>query len=114
MDFNLELLGFDSDQLARILYPGIQDGLTDPDDVPEPPAEPISKPGDLWLLGEHRLLCGDSTNRDDVAYLMKGDKAGLIFCDPPYNVDYGASKNPRHTDQAECLDLLLQHYDKEA
>ena len=96
MDFNLELLGFDSDQLAKILDPGITEGLTDPDDVPEAPAEPITKPGDLWLLGEHRLLCGDSTNRDYVAYLMKGDKAGLIFCDPPYNVNYGISKNPRH------------------
>ncbi|HBG25942.1 MAG: hypothetical protein A2Y10_19340 [Planctomycetes bacterium GWF2_41_51] len=96
MDFNLELLGFDSDQLANILDPGIQDGLTDPDDVPEPPEEPITKPGDIWILGEHRLLCGDSTNRDDVVCLMNGDKAGLIFTDPPYNVNYGISKNPRH------------------
>ncbi|HBG25681.1 MAG: hypothetical protein A2Y10_02525 [Planctomycetes bacterium GWF2_41_51] len=95
-NFDLELLGFDSDEIAKILDPGIKGGLTDPDDVPEPPAEPITKPGDIWILGEHRLLCGDSTNRDDVIKLMKDDKAGMIFCDPPYNCNYGSSKNPRH------------------
>ncbi|OQA02969.1 MAG: Modification methylase DpnIIB [Planctomycetes bacterium ADurb.Bin401] len=96
MDFDLQLLGFDSDELAKILDPGIKDGLTDPDDVPEPPVEPITKPGDLWILGDHRLLCGDSTNPDDVAYLMNSDKASLIFTDPPYNCNYGSSKNPKH------------------
>ncbi|OQA02276.1 MAG: ParB-like nuclease domain protein [Planctomycetes bacterium ADurb.Bin401] len=95
-NFDLELLGFDSDEIAKILDPGIKEGLTDPDDVPEPPAEPITKPGDIWMLGEHRLLCGDSTNRDDIIKLMKSDKAGLIFTDPPYNCNYGSSKNPRH------------------
>ena len=59
-------------------------GLTDPDAVPEPPAEPVTKRGDLWLLGEHRLLCGDSTKADDVARLMGGEKAALCFTSPPY------------------------------
>jgi DNA modification methylase len=54
------------------------------DDVPEPPADPITKPGDLWLLGEHRLLCGDSTKTDDVERLMSGEKAALVIADPPY------------------------------
>lgn len=60
-------------------------GLTDPDDVPEPPVDPITKPGDLWTLGRHRLLCGDSTNRADVDRLMNGEKADMVFTDPPYN-----------------------------
>lgn len=63
-------------------------GNGDPDAVPEPPADPITRPGDLWLLGEHRLLCGDSTNPADVARLMGGGRAAMAFADPPYGVDY--------------------------
>jgi len=59
-------------------------GLTDPDAIPDPPKKPITKPGDLWLLGEHRVLCGDSTNAEHVARLMAGEKAGLLFTSPPY------------------------------
>lgn len=62
------------------------EGLTDPDDVPEPPKEPITKTGDLWILGDHRLLCGDSTNAEDVKRLMDGEKAELCFTSPPYNL----------------------------
>jgi len=69
--------------------------LTDPDEVPED-VETRCQPGDLWILGRHRLLCGDSTKADDVARLMDGKKANMVFTDPPYNVDYGASNNPRH------------------
>jgi DNA modification methylase len=58
------------------------------DEVPEPPADPITKPGDLWLLGDHRLLCGDSTKAEDVARLMDGKKAGMMVTDPPYGVNY--------------------------
>jgi len=64
------------------------EGLTDEDDVPEVPEEPTTKPGDLWLLGEHRLLCGDSTKAEDVERLMDGKKAEMAFTDPPYNVEY--------------------------
>lgn len=60
------------------------------DEVPEPPAEPITKPGDLWILGEHRLLCGDSTKAEDVRRLMAGAKASCVFTDPPYGVSIGA------------------------
>lgn len=64
------------------------DGLTDPDEIPDAPAEPITRPGDLWLLGRHRLLCGDSTVATDVARLMAGERAEMVFTDPPYGVDY--------------------------
>ena len=64
------------------------EGLTDPDDVPEVPEEPITKEGDLYILGNHRLLCGDSTNIQHVKKLMDGNKADMVFTDPPYNVAF--------------------------
>jgi DNA modification methylase len=73
---------------AGVVGFGATVGLTDPDDVPDPPAEPITQPGDLWLLGRHRLLCGDSTKAEDVARLMAGEKADMVFTDPPYGMDY--------------------------
>lgn len=83
------------------------EGNTDPDEVPEPPAEPITKPGDLWILGNHRLLCGDSTNIQHVEKLMDGQKADLWLTDPPYNVAYEGKtkdaltiKNDSMSDQA--------------
>jgi DNA modification methylase len=84
LGFDLDLTGFGEDEIAA-LTPGGTEGLTDPDEVPEPPAEPITKAGDLWLLGDHRLLCGDSTKAEDVARLMGGEKADLCFTSPPYN-----------------------------
>jgi DNA modification methylase len=69
-------------------------GLTDPDEVPEVPQEPITRPGDLWLLGPHRLLCGDSTKDEDVKLLMDGKRASLMATDPPYLVDYQGGAHP--------------------
>ena len=74
MDFDLGLLGFAEDELAKIFDPGVKDGLTDPDEVPEPPDEAITQPGDLWILGDHRLLCGDSSKPEDVDRLLGGDE----------------------------------------
>lgn len=69
-------------------------GNTMPDDLPDAPKEVISKRGDLWLLGDHRLLCGDSTNEEDIARLMNGEKASLLATDPPYCVDYTGKDRP--------------------
>jgi len=84
--FDWSSLGFSADDLAKIFDPGVQEGLTDPDAVPEPPDEPITKRGDLWILGEHRLLCGDSASAADVDRLLNGQPIHLVNTDPPYNV----------------------------
>jgi DNA modification methylase len=84
--FDLDLLGFDQDELTKILNPGAKDGLTDPDEVPEPPDAAITQPGDLWILGDHRLLCGDSSKPEDVDRLLDGNPIHLVNTDPPYNV----------------------------
>ncbi|NOT00452.1 MAG: ParB N-terminal domain-containing protein [Phycisphaerales bacterium] len=86
MDFNLDVLGFSEDELAKFLDPGVQDGLCDPDAIPEPPDAAITQPGDLWILGDHRLLCGDSASAQDVDRLLGGQPVHLINTDPPYNV----------------------------
>ncbi len=80
------LLGFDADDLAKLLDPGVQQGLTDPDEVPEPPDEAITQPGDIWVLGAHRLMCGDSSRPEDVDCLLDGQRIHLVNTDPPYNV----------------------------
>ncbi len=87
-DFALEILGFDKDELAALLEPEVVEGLTDEDDVPELPEEPKTKLGDIYKLGNHRLMCGDSTSIDAVDKLMDGQKADMVFTDPPYGVSY--------------------------
>src|SRR5918996_1472784 len=88
--FDLALTGFDDAELNRLLAGlGDEDGAREgEDDVPETPEDPVSRPGDLWLLGPHRLLCGDATVITDLDRLMAGRKADLCFTDSPYNVDY--------------------------
>jgi len=86
MDFDLGLLGFDQDELAKLLDPGVQEGMTDPDEIPAPPDEATTKPGDLWILGEHRLLCGDGSSAEDLDRLLDGQPIHLCNTDPPYNV----------------------------
>jgi DNA modification methylase len=94
IDYDLSLLGFNDDELGEIL--GLSGaGLTDPDLIPEAPAEPISKPGDLWTLGEHRLLCGDATKAEDVVRLMDGKRAAAMVTDPPYLLDYDGGNHPQ-------------------
>jgi len=86
LEFDLDLVGFSEDDLAEMLDPGVKEGLTDPDEVPEPPDDPTTQPGDLWVLGEHRLLCGDSGNTEHVDRLLDGAAIHLCNTDPPYNV----------------------------
>ena len=82
----------DLDELFNVTSEEPVEGNTDPDDVPEVPEDPITKPGDLWVLGNHRLLCGDSTNPQHVERLMDGKKAAFAIADPPYNVGYEYNK----------------------
>jgi DNA modification methylase len=86
MDFDLDTLGFTDKELNQLLDPCIKDGLTDPDEVPAPPDEPITQFGDLITLGDHKLLCGDSSDSDQVDRLIDGAKIHLVNTDPPYNV----------------------------
>lgn len=91
LDFDLSLLGFDDAALAGLLAPPATEGQTDPDAVPEPPADPVSVLGDVWVLGSHRIICGDSTSADTVAALLGKVKPHLMVTDPPYGVEYDAS-----------------------
>ena len=84
--FSLDLTGFNEDELEALLAEGTEDGLTDEDAVPEAPTQPVTVEGDVWVLGRHRLMCGDSTSIDAVEKLMDGKKAALLHADPPYGM----------------------------
>jgi DNA modification methylase len=86
MNFDLSLTGFPEDDLQRLLDAEGNAGQTDPDAIPEPPDEAITQPGDLWVLGKHRLLCGDSSKAEDVDRLLDGADIHLVNTDPPYGV----------------------------
>jgi len=86
--FDLSLTGFDDDELSKLLIPEQIDGLTDEDDVPEVPDEPVTVEGDVWLLGNHRLMCGDATSSDAVNSLLENRIANMCFTDPPYLMDF--------------------------
>ena len=91
-NFDLDITGFDLDEIDRLLQgTEIAAGNIDDDEVPDAPEDPVTRPGDLWLLGNHRLLCGDATVLADVERVLDGGLADLCFTDPPYNVDYGNS-----------------------
>jgi DNA modification methylase len=125
---DLTLSGFGEDELKKILKSleiRERKERTETFDLEETlkaaQSKPIAQAGDVWLLGDHRLMCGDSTRSEDVERLMGGRKSAMVFTDPPYNVDYGSSKNPRHkirhvendkqTD-AEWRQFCLSFYDQ--
>jgi DNA modification methylase len=93
LGLELDLTGFAADELA--VYLGSESvGRSDPDFVPEPPAQPLVRPGDLWQLGEQRLLCGDATQAEDVVRVMAGERASALVTDPPYLVNYRGDNRP--------------------
>ena len=87
-----ELMGFSEDELVALLGEEAQEGLTDEDAVPDVPDDPVTVEGDVWVLGRHRLMCGDSTSIDAVERLMDGAKIDLLHTDPPYGISESASK----------------------
>jgi DNA modification methylase len=91
LGFDLGLIGFAEGELERLLAGDGRTGLTEDDDAPALPEQAITRPGDLWMLGEHRLLCGDATVPADIERVLDGRLADMTFTDPPYNVDYGSS-----------------------
>ncbi|ACM34645.1 site-specific DNA-methyltransferase [[Acidovorax] ebreus] len=108
--FDLDITGFDADALAELIAGDEPDneGQTDEDAVPEVGETPISRPGDVWVLGQHRLLCGDATVAESYDRLMQGDAADMVFTDPPYNVNYAnsAKDKMRGKDRAILNDNL--------
>jgi len=109
LDFDIDLLGFDDDFISDLLEPEVGEGLTDEDAVPEPPEDPVTVEGDVWVLGNHRLMCGDSTSIDAVDKLMDGQNADMVHTDPPYGISY-QSKWKEESDRFEVLkndDVLL-------
>ncbi len=105
-DFDLELIGYDEHELDDMLS-GLDDSRPGQDDVPPAPDDPVSRPGDLWLLGNHRLLCGDSTSEADMQTLMGGGSADMAFTDPPYNVDYKGQAGKIKNDKMRSADFEL-------
>jgi DNA modification methylase len=99
--FDLSLIGFNDDELAN-MFVDKTEGLTDPDEVPDIPDDPVTVEGDVWLLGKHRIMCGDSTSIDAVDKLMDGQKADMVFTDPPYGVSYQSNRRPK----TERFDVL--------
>jgi DNA modification methylase len=87
--FDLELLGFDLDALEGL---GVEELELEEQAIPEPAEDPVSKLGDIWTLGNHRLMCGDSTQVSDVEKLMAGQRADMVFTDPPYGIDYSGGR----------------------
>jgi ParB-like nuclease domain len=108
---NLELLGFDDRELQQLLDSlALPLTLADPDEIPPLPDDPTTRPGDLWLLGEHKILCGDARNRDDVAIVMDGQQAACCWTDLPYGVNYVGGTKDKLTlmnDTPEGLRALL-------
>lgn len=103
LDFDLSLTGFDDDELTRLLAEKTE-GLTDPDETPEVPVNPVTEPGDVWICGRHRIVCGDSTKADDVAKALNGVEPHLMVTDPPYGVEYDANwRNERVRDDGSPI-----------
>ncbi len=108
LSFDIDLLGFSEEELDELLALEPDDtgdeGLTDPDEAPEPPPVPVSRPGDVWVLGQHRVLCGDSTDIDAVLGFMGEDRVDCLITDPPYNVAYEGKTKDALTIANDAMD----------
>jgi len=94
-NYDLGLTGFDDDELAALMAEAVTEGLVDEDQVPAEPETPVTVLGDIWQLGRHRVMCGDSTSIDAVDELMESQHPDMVFTDPPYNIDYQGVKDKR-------------------
>lgn len=105
LDFNVDLLGFDAEELENLFLDedGASGGLTDEDAAPEVPEKPISVEGDIWICGDHKVLCGDSTMIDSYNALMGEELADMVFTDPPYNVNYANSMKDKMRGKARPI-----------
>lgn len=108
IDFDLSLLGFSQEQLNEMLSPPINEGLCDPDDVPAPPDEATTKLGDIWLLGNHRLMCGDSGSPEHLDLLLDGAQIHLVNSDPPYNVNVEPRSNNARAAGSKALPAVAK------
>ena len=104
LGFDIELTGFTADEFKAMMPVEQTEGLTDEDEVPQAQETPVTVSGDIWMMGKHRLMCGDSTSVDAVDQLMNDHKADMVFTDPPYGVDYKGIKN----DDRNGLEKLLR------
>lgn len=95
-DFDIDILGFDPTEIDDLLFGDDEDESGDDEAVPEVPEDPVSESGDVWILGAHRVLCGDATILTDIEKVMDGQLADMVFTDPPYNVDYGNTAKDTH------------------
>lgn len=105
-DFDLGTLGFGADELEALLNPP-STSEADPDEVPEPSAIPVTRPGDVWMMDKHRIICGDSTDAETVAALMNGKSAELCLTDPPYGIGYGYNEHDDSDNDANA-DLVAK------
>lgn len=104
--FDISLLGFNDDELAAMLAEKTE-GLTDPDDIPEVPTDPVSVLGDVWVMGKHRIVCGDSTDADTVAKCLNGADAHICATDPPYGVGFSYNS---YDDTVSALENLISGF----
>lgn len=102
-EFDLSIVGFTDEELERLLADPLEEGLTDPDDTPEPPVDPVTVLGDVWVMGDHRLMCGDSTSTADMDRLVDRRPVDMWLTDPPYNVAYEGKTKDALRIENDCM-----------
>ena len=115
LDFDLDLTGFNTAEIDALLAEKGTEGLTDPDDTPEPPVEPVTRLGDVWVCGEHRVMCGSSLDQAQVELLCAGQRVDMLLTDPPYNVAYEGKTKDALTIQNDSMgDLEFRTFLRDA